>query len=82
MTEAKAYRLGRWTLVPGETEVTAKEPTKNRRHRFIYRGYSVSSSGDVSLSLFGGQPGKERLRSFRPEQIKTVHRTARLRGRR
>lgn len=66
----EAVTVHRRILRPGETWVSIT----GQRGRFRYLGYSVSALGDVSLTVFGGRPGRELIRSFRPSQVRTVHR--------
>lgn len=56
-------------LQPGKTWLSIR----GERGRFRYLGYSTSRAGDVSLSVYGGRPGHELTRSFRPERVRTVH---------
>lgn len=56
-------------LHPGTTWLSIR----GERGRFRYLGYSTSRAGDLSLTVYGGRPGRELTRSFRPERVRTVH---------
>lgn len=74
---ANPYRLGKWMLWPGETEVTVADlpsgQTERTLTRYTYLGWSASKAGAVSLYLVGIYG--EGFRHVRPEKIDSVHTT-------
>lgn len=71
------YDVNRRTLVPGETEVKVR----GESGIFRYVGLSTSQAGNVSLAFYGGAKGRETIRNFRPERVRTVHRKKKMRPR-
>jgi hypothetical protein len=73
-TTARWSTHGR-TLVGGLTEVSIAGVSG----RFVFRRH-VSAPGDRAwIDVFGGRTGYQTIRSFRPDRIKTVHRTRKAR---
>lgn len=72
--EDAAIFINRRRLVPG-----AEVSIYRKRGRFRYVGASTTSDGRMVLNFVGGRNGHEMMRSFYPEQIKSVHRDTRLR---
>lgn len=58
---------GRWLNIDSEVSIQGK------RGKFRYIGYSHSSAGKIVLNFIGGTSDHELMRSFYPEQIKTIH---------
>lgn len=58
---------GRWLNIDAEVSITGE------RGRFKYLGFSTTSDGKTVLNFIGGKPGRERLRYFYPDRVKTVH---------
>jgi len=58
---------GRWLRVGSEVSI------KNRRGKYRYTGHALTQSGQLVLNFIGGPPNHEMMRSFYPDQIKTVH---------
>lgn len=54
-------------LEPGQTEISIT----GERGRFTFFGIYP---GDGSVMCYGGQPGREKWRSFHPDRVKTIHR--------
>lgn len=62
-------------LTPG-TEVSIT----GQRGRFRYIDCQTAKSGALVLNFVGGTSGHEKLRSFHPDRVKTVHRKRVTRG--
>ena len=66
-----AYALTDWNVVllhDAEVSITGK------RGRYWFRYAETSGNGAVSLTFYGGTGGHCNYRSFRPDQIKDIHR--------
>jgi hypothetical protein len=68
-------RLGR-DVDGGRTELSIHGETG--RFRFLRYVY-VPGQATAWIDVFGGPAGREVLRSFRPERVKTVHRKSKMR---
>ncbi|AXH46879.1 hypothetical protein I5G67_gp041 [Mycobacterium phage Aminay] len=71
----EAVRINGRQLARG-TEVSIRG--QRGRYRFLYG--ERTDEGKVVLHFMGGPAGRERLRSFYPERVKTVHRVERTRA--
>lgn len=58
---------GRWMNIDADVTITGE------RGKFKYKGYSTTSEGKTVLNFHGGPPGRERMRFFYPDRVKTVH---------
>jgi hypothetical protein len=73
MTKLDGYRLHGRNLVPHTTEVSIR----GERGRFVFLSAEQASTGAVSLTFLDAR--NRHFRSFRPERVRTVHRTRRTR---
>lgn len=58
---------GRWLNIDSEVSIYGE------RGKFRYLGHSLTPEGKLVLNFVGGKNGRELLRSFYPEKIKTIH---------
>ena len=72
-----AITVNRREIVPG-TELTIVS-SAGRWGRFRFIRHITTETGVEWIDVYGGPKGHETIRSFRPNQIKTVHRDRKMR---
>lgn len=73
-TVTTTWRRGNQTLTPG-TEVSIR----GERGRFRFRQYVTTDAGVEWIDVWGGVGGREAFRSFRPTEVRAVHRVSKAR---